>query len=505
MRREIETNRSYPWVVSAPVNVEATTDKPLATRADTIVVGLVAGEGVPHDVPGGALQALLDSGEARTGAGRLAVAHAEGRRWILAGLGDREDLDAERARTVAAAAHGRARELGARVLCWEAPHEVEEAVLAALVQGTLLHAYRFERYQRAPAEEDERGLEALLISAHHDVSAAVSRAATIATAQNRARDLQNAPPNDLTPTRLAERARELAGAHEALSVEVLGREELLARGMGAFAAVAQGSYEEPALIVLRHEPPGADGELLGFVGKAVTFDSGGISIKPAAKMHEMKFDMSGGAAVLEALGAVAELGLPVRVLGVVGATENLPSGRSMKPGDIVRASNGLSIEVNNTDAEGRLVLADCLAYAVEQGAERIVDLATLTGAIIFALGSSYAGLMANDEAWAAMLLAASERSGDALWRMPLHREYADMIKGQYADLVNATEARKAQSVTAAEFLRRFVGETPWAHVDIAGVAWERGRRYASKGGSGFGVPLLVELALGTAAASSNRP
>jgi len=485
------------------VNVEATTEKPLDTRADTIVVGLVAGEGVPHDVPGGALQALLDSGEARTGAGRLAVAHAEGRRWILVGLGDRDGLDAERARTAAAAAHGRARELGARVLCWEAPHKVDDAVIGALVQATLLHGYRFERYKRPSGGEDERGLEALVVSAHHDVRAPVSRAAAIATAQNRARDLQNAPANDLTPTRLAEHARELADAHDALSVEVLGREELLARSMGAFAAVAQGSYEEPALIVLRHEPPGAGGgELLGFVGKAVTFDSGGISIKPAAKMHEMKFDMSGGAAVLEALGAIAELGLPVRVLGVIGATENLPSGRSMKPGDIVRASNGLTIEVNNTDAEGRLVLADCLAYAVEQGADRIVDLATLTGAIVFALGSSYAGLMANDEGWAATLLAASERSGDALWRMPLHGEYADMVKGQYADLVNATEARKAQSVTAAEFLHRFVGETPWAHVDIAGVAWDRGRRYASKGGSGFGVPLLVELAAGAPGNSS---
>ncbi len=481
-----------------PVRVEASTQAPLETGADTIVVGLVGEEGVPHDLPGGELQALLAAGEARTGAGNLAVTHAEGRRFILVGLGDRAGLDAERARVAAAAAHGRARELGARRLCWEVPHKVDDGVVGALVQGTLLHAYRFERYKQASAE-DARGVEALLLSAHHDVGAAVKRAEVIARAQNRARDLQNAPANELTPTRLAERARELAGEHSALSIEVLGREELLARGMGAFAAVAQGSYEEPRLIVLRHEPAGATGEVLGLVGKAVTFDSGGISIKPAAKMQEMKFDMSGGAAVLEATGAVAELELPVRILAVIGATENLPSGRSIKPGDIVRASNGLSIEVNNTDAEGRLVLADCLAYAVEQGAARIVDLATLTGAIIFALGSTYAGLMANDEAWAAALLAAAEQSGDALWRMPLHAEYADMVKGQYADLVNATEARKAQSVTAAEFLRRFVGETPWAHVDIAGVAWERGRRYASKGGNGFGVPLLVELAAGAAA------
>jgi leucyl aminopeptidase len=216
-------------------------------------------------------------------------------------------------------------------------------------------------------------------------------------------------------------------------------------------------------------------------------------------MHEMKFDMSGGAAVIEAVGAIAALGLPVRVAGVVGATENLPSGRSMKPGDIVRARNGTTIEINNTDAEGRLVLADCLTHVLDLGAERLVDLATLTGGIVTALGDAYAGMFANDDGWAAQVAAAGELTGERVWRMPLDPEYAHMIEGRYADIVNSTEARKATAITAAEFLHRFAGdEVPWAHLDIAGAAYENGKPYTPKGGTGWGVRLLVELARGNA-------
>jgi leucyl aminopeptidase len=235
------------------------------------------------------------------------------------------------------------------------------------------------------------------------------------------------------------------------------------------------------------------------VGKAVTFDSGGISLKPGAKMSEMKFDMSGGAAAIEATAAIAALGLPVRLLTVVGATENLPGGSAVKPGDIVTASNGRTIEVNNTDAEGRLVLADCLSYAVAEGAERIVDLATLTGAVIVALGNTYAGLMSNDDELAALITAAGERSGEIVWRLPLHEEYDELVKGRYADLDNAPEGRKAGTIVGAAFLSNFVGETPWAHLDIAGSAWELGRPYVGKGASGYGVRLLVELARALAA------
>jgi leucyl aminopeptidase len=208
----------------------------------------------------------------------------------------------------------------------------------------------------------------------------------------------------------------------------------------------------------------------------------------------MKFDMSGGAAVISALAAIARMGLAVRIVAVVGATENLPSGRSVKPGDIVTASNGRTIEVNNTDAEGRLVLADCLCHAVGLGAEQIVDLATLTGAVIIALGSTYAGLISSDDALAARVTQAGERSGEIVWRLPLHEEYDELIKGKYGDLDNAPEGRKAGTITGAAFLSNFVGDTPWAHLDIAGSAWDLGRAYAPKGASGYGVRLLVDLA-----------
>jgi leucyl aminopeptidase len=264
--------------------------------------------------------------------------------------------------------------------------------------------------------------------------------------------------------------------------------------MEAFAAVARGSDEEPALITLRYEPANATGPVLGLVGKAVTFDSGGISIKPGAKMAEMKFDMSGGAAVIEATAAIARLGLPVRLRAVVGATENLPSGRSVKPGDIVTAANGKTIEINNTDAEGRLVLADCLCHAAAEGAELLVDLATLTGAVIVALGNTYAAVISNDDALAERVRGAGERSGEIVWRLPLHEEYDQLIKGTYADLDNAPEGRKAGTIVGGAFLQNFVGGLPWAHLDIAGSAWELGRAYVGKGASGYGVRLLVALA-----------
>jgi leucyl aminopeptidase len=480
------------------MHVEATTAAPLDTAADTIVIGIFEDEDVAHDVEGGALQALVAAGEARRAFRKLAVAHAAGRRFVLVGLGARADFDPERARVAAATALGRARELGASVLCWELPHHVEDAHATALVEGTLLAAYEDRRFKSGDQDDDDRAVRELLISAHHDVAATVEHAAVVAEAVNAARDLQNAPSNVLTPRALAARAGELA-AELGLALDVKGRGDIEAAGMGAFAGVARGSHEEPQLITLRYEPEGARGPVLGFVGKAVTFDSGGISIKPSQKMHEMKFDMSGGAAVLEAIGAIARLGLPVRVIAVVGATENLPSGHAMKPGDILTARNGTTIEVVNTDAEGRLVLADCLAHAIEQGAERLVDLATLTGAILVALGRTHAGLFSNDDEWSDAVQEAGRRAGELSWRMPLHAEHADAIKGAYADIANAVENREAGSITAAEFLKRFTGDVPWAHLDIAGTADANRKPYTPKGGAGYGVRTLVELARATAA------
>jgi leucyl aminopeptidase len=312
-------------------------------------------------------------------------------------------------------------------------------------------------------------------------------------AQNRARDLGNRAPNELTPAALADYALRLDGA-AGLSVRVHDEDGIRAAGMSAFAAVAQGSAESARMIELRYE--GTDetaGPLLALVGKAVTFDSGGLSLKPPASMIDMKFDMCGGAAVIEAIAALSELRAPVRVLGVVGATENLPGGRAVKPGDIVTALDGTTIEINNTDAEGRLLLADCLTHVRRQGCARIVDVATLTGAMTAALGSVYAGLMSNDDDWAASVLAAGERAGEPLWRLPLHERYAEMVRGRYADLTNRSERREAFGITAAEFLHHFVGDVPWAHLDIAAVADNVPRPYLDKGASGFGVRLLTEL------------
>ena len=471
------------------IAVSARLGAPEQTSADTRVIGLFEGESLPE----GPLRALSDSGEASGKPKKVAVTHEDGRRVIIAGLGKRDEFDAEKARVAAAVVAGRAGELSAKSLSWAAPDG--EGVAGALVEGTLLALYRFDRFKSSPGDDEPAGIESLEIASEEvDHAAAVERARVVAGAQNAARDLQNLPSNVATPSFLAERAEEIAGQHDKLSFEALGVDEIRERGMGAFMAVAQGSDTEARLIVLRYDGTGGSGPHLGYVGKAVTFDTGGISIKPAAKMQEMKFDMSGGAAVIEALGAIAALDLQVRITAVVPSTENMPSGHAMKPGDIVTAMNGKTIEINTTDAEGRLILADALAYAVSEGAERLVDLATLTGAIIVALGSTFSGLFSNDDDWYREVEAASTSTGELGWRMPLHPEFFELTKGQYADLTNASEQRKASSSYAAEFLRQFVDERPWVHVDIAGTAWSQGRPYVGNGASGFGVRMLVELA-----------
>jgi leucyl aminopeptidase len=514
------------------VRVTTTTQPGAETDADTIAIGVFEGEESPAGAPEEASE-LLRSGEAQRSLKSLGLTHAQGKRWLVLGLGKRVELTPERARVLGATVHARALEVGARTLCMQTPTGAELTIAAGLVEGMILADYRYDQYKSTPNGDAGSGdgngnggglastggrqgggdgedagsgppkhLQALIVSAPDAPGGAdelerhVREAALVAEAANAARDLQNRPANDLTPTALGEYAVALAGEIEGLSAEFEGRDGLRARGMGAFAAVAQGSYEEPALIVMRYEPHGGgdDAPVLGLVGKAVTFDSGGISLKPGAKMAEMKFDMSGGAAVVEAVAAIARLRLPVRVVAVVGATENLPSGRSVKPGDIVTAANGKTIEVNNTDAEGRLVLADCLCHAVGLGAQRIVDLATLTGAVIIALGSTYAGVIGNDDEFVARISDAGSRSGEICWRLPLHEEYDELIKGTYADLDNAPEGRKAGTIVGGAFLQNFVGETPWAHLDIAGSAWDLGRAYVGKGASGYGVRLLVELA-----------
>src|SRR3954452_8143152 len=412
------------------IAVTARRGAPDDTAADTRVVGLFEGESLPDEH----LQALVELGEAKPGLKKVALTHEEApgggqRRVLVAGLGKRDELDAEKARVAAAVVAARARDLGAVSLSWAAP----DRVAGAIVEGTLLRLYTFDQFKTA--KDDEGGVESLELAGDDVDEDEVSRANVVAGAQNRTRDLQNLPSNVATPTFLAERAGEIADQYDTLELELFDREAIVGLGMGAFAAVAKGTYEEPRLIVLRYSG-GSTGPHLGFVGKAVTFDTGGISIKPSAKMQEMKFDMSGGAAVIEAMGAIAELGLPVTITAVVPATENMPSGRSVKPGDIVTAMNGKTIEINNTDAEGRLILADALAYAVEQGAEQLVDLATLTGAVLIALGSTDAALISNAGERAEQVGETAEETGERAWPLPLHDEYKDLTKGTVADLTN---------------------------------------------------------------------
>ncbi|HEX8354605.1 MAG TPA: M17 family metallopeptidase, partial [Pyrinomonadaceae bacterium] len=304
------------------------------------------------------------------------------------------------------------------------------------------------------------------------------------------------PGLSLPPREFARRAAEMAG-EVGLTVESLGAEEIRARGLGGLSGVGQGSEEEPALIVLRYEPEGAkeDDELWAFVGKGITFDTGGISIKHGLDMYEMKSDMAGGAAALGALRAAARLKPNRRLVAVVPAAENMPSGKSIKPGDVVRTFAGHTIECVDTDAEGRLVLVDGIAYAKHLGATRVVDLATLTGSIIIALGTHRTGLFSNDDAWAARVLSASERAGEPAWRMPVSDDYKKRIESMIADFKNY--GGKPDATAAALLLSKFAGDTPWVHLDIAGTAWhDAPTAYAPKGASGTGVRTLVELACG---------
>jgi len=410
---------------------------------------------------------------------------------LVVGLGARDECDRERLRVAAALAAKEGERLEASSLAWEMGELADDGDAAeAIVTGVILAAYSFDRF-RSDDPESSR-LESLTLLGLPDVEETAESAWIVAEAQNRARDLQNTPANVATPGFLATRAEEIAAGSDALSVEVLGRPQLEEKGMGGLLAVSQGGGEEPKMIVLRYS--GGGNSTLGLIGKGVTFDTGGISLKPGAGMQEMKMDMSGAAAVLEAVAAIAELGLPIDLLAVCPATENMPSGTAIKPGDVITQYSGKTVEVNNTDAEGRLILADALAYAAELGAERLVDIATLTGAVTIALGSTFAGLVANDDELAAAIVRAGEATGELAWRLPLHPEYKELMKGTVADLSNLGKKRKAGTITAASFLEEFVGEVPWAHLDIAGSAWDIGREYVGNGANGFGVRLLVELA-----------
>ncbi len=489
------------------MRVEVQAVAPEEVEADVLAVPLAAGDrlsGVAGKLDGGLdgmLRRLADEGELNDELGRAGIVHVDGKlrapRIAAAGVGPRERVDADALRTAAAAVTRATGEYAERI-AWAIDDSIPLAPadqVRAIVDGTMLGGYEPARWKQ---DEPSAKLSTLVICAERGLDDIAQRAATVAAWTNRARDLVNSPANELTPERLAERAREIASAGEHLTAEALDPNQIREQGMGALAAVAQGSDNPARLIVLRYDPPGAKADLLlGLVGKAITFDTGGISLKPSLHMEDMKGDMAGGAAVIEATGAIAELGLPVRVVTVAAATENMPSGHAYRPGDIIRAANGKTIEVTNTDAEGRLVLADALWYARGQGATHILDLATLTGAMEVALGDLYAGVFGNEDDWRDEVVAAGEASGDHAWPFPMNQRYRRYVDSAFADMKNSSDLRQAGAVLAAAFLEEFAGDGPWAHADIAGPAFlerSRGDYLTQRGGTGYGVRMIVELA-----------
>jgi leucyl aminopeptidase len=491
------------------MQVEVQAVAPEQVDADVVAVPLAGGDrldgtaGQIDSALDGLLGRLRGEGELHDELGRAGLVHVDGklsaRRVAAAGVGPRERVDADALRTAAAAVARLAEEFAERI-AWAIDTSLPLSPLEqarAIVEGTILGSYEPARWKKeAPAAK----LSTLVLCGEAEgLAEAAERAATVAAWTNRTRDLVNSPPNEATPERLAERAVEIASSVTHVTAEALGPDEIREQGMGALAAVAQGSDNPPRLIVLRYEPPepARSDLVLGLVGKAITFDTGGISLKPSLHMEDMKGDMAGGAAVIEATGALAELGVPLRVLTVAAASENMPSGHAYRPGDIITAANGKTIEITNTDAEGRLVLADALWYARGQGATHILDLATLTGAMELALGDFYAGFFANDDDWRNRIVAAGEASGDHAWPWPMHPRYRRYVDSVFADLKNSSDLRQASPVLAAAFLEEFAGEGPWAHGDIAGPAFlerSRGDYLTVRGGTGYGVRLIVELA-----------
>jgi leucyl aminopeptidase len=481
-----------------------------AIDVDLLFIPVFQGEETFDDLPGaddavgGEWRRSLASREFahrlhETCSARVIDASWKARRLAFVSIGARAELDAERLRRAAAVSGAAARQRGASSvgLVVRGGLEVSSAV-AAFADGLISASfdagvYKRDREGSAPYPES-----ALIVAPGADpttIDAAVERGRIVGESSNFARGLANEPGNVLTPTVFAERV--FAAANEVgVSASVLDEQKMRDLGMRLLLSVAQGSAEPPRLIVLKHEPAGAPASpVLALVGKGVTFDSGGISIKPADGMDRMKDDMSGGAAVAAALCAVARLGSPYRVIGLIPTAENMPGGRAMRPGDVVFGANGKSVEIINTDAEGRLLLADALWYAEQLGATHIVDVATLTGACMVALGRHVSALFGQPQPWVDTVRAAAGRAGDRVWPMPIYEEAKEQLKSEIADMVNSA-GRPGGAVTAAAFLREFVGTAEWAHLDIAGTAWAETRKpYQPKGATGVAVRTLIELAM----------
>jgi leucyl aminopeptidase len=448
---------------------------------------------------------VLANGEVTGKAFETTLLHSpaglKAKRLLLIGAGKAKSFSAFELRRVAGAAVRALKSRSLRSFAFVAPQSSSlpaESAVKAIVEGAFVGNFEPDYYR---SDRKDQSIDALTVVAsgdHAKLQAALDEGRVIGEAQNFTRDLVNEPSNRMTPTILAERAKKMA-AETGLKCEVYGADKIKELKMGAFWSVAQGSDEPPALIVLKYEPAGAPAQpVVGLVGKGITFDTGGISIKPADGMEKMKYDMAGGAAMLGAMRAIAQLKPKVKVTMIVCATENMPSGKAQKPGDVQIAMSGKSIEIINTDAEGRLVLADGLHYAKQLGCTHLVDAATLTGAVVVALGYVNAGIFANNDKLYERFRKALDQAGEKFWRMPLDEEYKESIRSGIADIVNSG-GRWGGAITAAMFLKEFAEDTPWLHLDIAGTAWtEDAKPWIAKGPSGIAVRSLVEFVRGFA-------
>jgi len=483
-------------------------------EADAIVVNLFEGVDQPGGATSavdksldGAISSLISRGEIKGKFGEVSIVHTFGKLpagiVAVAGLGKRQNFNVDKIRGVAGEFCRVLRKLNchkiATILHGTGIGGIElEASAEAIAEGALLGLYSFTKYKKPEYEDIEEML--IVVREKEKVSIlepAIGKGKLVAGATNLARDMVNEPANYMTPSQMAEAAKEIASKYN-LEFKVFDQEDMEAMGMGAILGVAKGSNQPPKLITLSHKGDERSEKALGFLGKGITFDSGGISIKASEGMSEMKDDMAGAAAVMTALGAIAQLKPKINVTAIIPATENLPSGSALKPGDVLKAMNGKTIEVISTDAEGRLILADALSYAQKLGLSPLIDLATLTGACRVALGTLYSGLFSNDQDLVDKILRAAERTGERMWQMPMPEEYKEQNKSEIANVKN-TGNRYGGAITAALFLTEFVDNTPWVHIDIAGTASSNKESgYIIKGATGVGVRTLVELALSEA-------
>ena len=479
----------------------------LGRPPEFLAVGVFEDAGLPDsvrpvdDAVGGLIRKVLtaDDFKGKKGNNLVLFTDADLARVALVGLGKQAKFTTETARQAAGAAVGLARkhnQSACGLLAFESDLPQDE-LSQALAEGLILGSYQFTELKAR--EDDMQELDRLTLYGQAS-KVGLERGVILGQSVCLTRDLQNRPSNVATPSHLAGEAQRIAKAG-GLTCTVWDREQFTALGMGALAGVARGTHEPPKFIVLEYSG-GKQGQApLALVGKGITFDSGGISIKPSAKMDEMKFDMSGAGAVLGIMDAVWQLKPRINVVGAIACTENLPGGNAQKPGDIVTAYNGKTIEVLNTDAEGRLVLADALSYVVDKHKPAgILDFATLTGAVLVALGHRASGIMGNDDALIAEVQRASEKTGERVWQLPMWEEYSEDVKSKVADVKNIGEGRLAGTIAGGVFLKEFVGDTPWVHLDIAGTAWQdKDQPYIPGGGSGVAVRLVTQLILDRAA------